>query len=35
MLVWEVTTHAKTPHEKLKAKEIIDMAGNGTLKLER
>ena len=35
VLVWEVTTYAKTPHEKLKAKDIIEMAGNGTLKLDR
>ena len=35
MLVWEIATYAKTPHEKLKAKDIIEMADNGTLKLER
>ena len=33
--MWEVATFAKTPHGKLNAQDIIEMAGNGTLKLER
>ena len=35
VLVWEVVTYAETPHDDLQSNDIIEMAGNGTLKLDR
>ena len=35
MLVWEVVAYAETPHDDLQSSDIIEMAGNGTLKLKR
>ena len=35
VLVWEVATFVDTPHHKLKAADIIEMANNGNLKLNR
>jgi len=31
--VWEVATYGKTPFNKLPAKDIVEMANNGSLKL--
>ena len=35
ILVWEVATYGKTPFSKIPAKDIVEMASNGSLKLTR
>ena len=35
ILVWEVVTYGKTPFSKLPAKDIVEMASHGILKLTR
>ena len=35
ILVWEVATYGKTPFNKIPAKDIVEMASNGSLKLTR
>ena len=35
MLVWEVATFGKSPHKGVEVGEIIELANNGSLKLNR
>ena len=35
MLVWEVATYGEFPHEGIQVTEIIELATNGSLKLNR
>ena len=35
VLVWEVATYVEAPHDNLQTRDVIEMAGNGTLKLSR
>ena len=35
VLVWEVATYGEPPHDNLQTRDVIEMAGNGTLKLDR
>ena len=35
VLVWEVATYGEPPHEELQVRELINLASNGSLKLNR
>ena len=35
VLVWEVATYGEPPHEGIKVSELIELASNGSLKLNR
>ena len=35
VLVWEVATYGETPHEQIPTSNIVEMADNGSLRLER
>ena len=35
VLIWEVATYGEVPHENLQTRDIIELAANGTLKLNR
>jgi len=35
VLVWEVVTFGGIPHEQLKVSELVELASNGSLKLNR
>ena len=33
--MWEVATYGEPPHDDMQTRDIIEMAGNGTLMLSR
>jgi len=35
VLVWEVATYGETPHEQLPTSNIVEMANDGSLKLDK
>ena len=35
MFVWEVATYGEPPHEGIQVRELIELANNGSLKLNR